>query len=79
MWTTCSSCPTKQRLEVSWVLVHRREATEHLLRARRDDLRTIFESQDLAGGLINLEDRATFPVMDVFEDFEDYLDVWLLC
>ena len=37
-------CPTKQRLEVSWVLVHRREATEHLLQARRDDLRTIFES-----------------------------------
>ena len=35
--------------------------------ARRDDFRTIFESQDLAGGLINLEGGEGFPVMDGFE------------
>ena len=66
-------------LQVQWVLVQGREATDQLLQARRDDLRTIFESLDLAGELINLEDGAAFPVMDGFEDFEDYLNVWLFC
>ena len=58
--------------------LHWRELSpQHLF--KRDDLRTIFESLDLAGELINLEDGATFPVMDGFKDFEDYLDVWLFC
>ena len=50
-----------------------------MLQARRYDLKTIFESLDLAGELINLEDRAMFPIINGFEDFEDYLDVWLFC
>ena len=64
----CSGCWSKER-----------EATEQLLQARRYDLKTIFESLDLAGELINLEDRAMFPIINGFEDFEDYLDVWLFC
>ena len=64
----CSGCWSKEG----------RPRTSYILQvAKRDDLRTIFESLDLAGGLINLEDGATFPVMNGFEDFEDYLDVWL--
>ena len=67
-------------LQVQWLLVQGREATDQLLQVtKRDDLRTIFESLDLAGGLINLEDGARFTVMDGFEDFEDYLDVGLFC
>ena len=66
-------------LQVQWLLVQGKEATEQLLQARRYDLKTIFESLDLAGELINLEDGATFPIINGFEDFEDYLNVWLFC
>jgi len=60
-------------LKMEWVQIGGREAREQLLQAKRVDLRTIFESLDLTGGLINLEDEARFPVMEGLEAFERYL------
>ena len=60
-------------LQVEWVLIGG-EATEQLLQAKRADLRTIFESLDFTGGLINVEDAAAFPVMEGLEAFERYIE-----
>ena len=60
-------------LQVEWVLI-RGEATEQLLHAKRADLRTIFESLDFTGGLINVEDAAAFRVMEGLEAFERYIE-----
>ena len=73
----CSSLAralSPQSLKVGWVLIGGREATEQLLQAKKADLRTIFESLDLTGGLINLEDEARFPVMEGLEAFERYIE-----
>ena len=56
-------------LQVDWVLIQGREVTEQLLQAKRADLRTIFESLDLTGGVINVEDAVEFPVMAFTHSF----------
>ena len=66
-------------LKVEWVQIYGREAREQLLQA---DLRTIFESLELTGGVGIVEEEdwlpgrwvSRFPMMEGWEAFERYIE-----
>ena len=69
-------------LKVELVQIYGREVREQLLQAKRADLRTIFESLELTGGVGIVEEEdwlpgrwvSRLPMMEGWEAFERYIE-----